>query len=128
MKLLLDTHVFIWWDDEAGTLSDAARSALEIPDNDVYLSIASVWEMQIKSDLGKLTFNLSIGEKVASQRLHNGLVVLPVTENHIYELSTLKNHHRDPFDRLLVAQARREGMTLVTADPQVQAYQVATLW
>ncbi|MEM6529942.1 MAG: type II toxin-antitoxin system VapC family toxin [Chloroflexota bacterium] len=128
MNLLLDTHVFIWLDDEAEKLSDSVRDAIQDDENTIYLSIVSIWEMQIKSDLGKLTFSLSIQEKVAGQQKQNGMIVLPVLQSHVYGLSELGNHHRDPFDRLLIAQARYEGMTLVTADPQVQAYTVTTLW
>ena len=97
-------------------------------ENQIFLSMASIWEMQIKVDLGRLEFNLTIGEKVAKQRKNNGLSVLSITEAHIYDLPKLANHHRDPFDRLLVAQARVENMTIITADQQVHAYDVKTLW
>ncbi len=112
----------------AKELSEVAGNVLEDPGHSVYLSIASIWEMQIKSNLGKLTFNLSIGEKVASQREHNNLIVLPILANHIYELENIGDHHRDPFDRLLIAQARQEDMVLVTADSKIEAYDVKTLW
>jgi PIN domain nuclease of toxin-antitoxin system len=128
MNLLLDTHTFIWWDDNNQRLSSAAQDALTDPDHTVYLSLVSIWEMQIKVQLGRLDFNLSIAQKVAGQRQQNGLLILPLREAHIYALSELADHHRDPFDRLLIAQARHEGLTLVTADANVRAYDVQTLW
>lgn len=92
------------------------------------LSHVSIWEIQIKLSVKKMTLRGSLPDVVARQQVQNGLKLLPIAENHIYALAELGTHHRDPFDRLLVAQARTEDMTLVTADPKVQAYDVPTLW
>ncbi|MEM6280710.1 MAG: type II toxin-antitoxin system VapC family toxin [Chloroflexota bacterium] len=128
MRLLLDTHAFIWLESEPDKLSSDASDAITDAKNTVLLSLVNVWEIQIKIGLGKMTLNGSLPDVVARQQEKNGLILLSVTANHIYELANIGNHHRDPFDRLLIAQARYEGMALVTADPQVQAYTVTTLW
>lgn len=96
--------------------------------NDVFLSLASIWEMQIKIDLGKMTLSGNLPAIIARQQNRNSLHLVTLTTDHIYELDNLVDHHRDPFDRIIVEQARFEQMTLITADPHVQAYDVITLW
>jgi PIN domain nuclease of toxin-antitoxin system len=128
MRLLLDTHAFIWWADEPEKLSPAALSALEDEGNILVLSVASVWEMQIKADLGKLSLSLPLKELIESQRTANGLQLLPVELAHVLALDSLPPHHKDPFDRLLIAQSVEEGATLVSADSKLSAYQVTLLW
>ena len=127
MKLLLDTHIFIWWDSNPDQLSVQARSLCEDANNTLMLSLASVWEMQIKSQLGKLTFHRSLSESISSQQQTNGLEVLPIELQHIFALSQLPQHHKDPFDRLLIAQARVEQITLLSADSVFQQYPVVVL-
>ena len=127
MKLLLDTHIFIWWVDEPEKLSAAAISALEDEANELVLSVASVWEMQIKIQLGKLKLNLPLKELVNNQQETNDLTVLPVALAHVLTLDTLPFHHKDPFDRLLIAQGIEEAFTIVTADSQFSAYSVKLL-
>lgn len=128
MKLLLDTHTFIWWDDDYKQLSDKVQSALINSENEVYLSLVSIWEMQIKIQLGKLEFNSSLKTKISDQVNNNSLQILPILDRHIYELNSLPHHHRDPFDRLLIAQVRIEGMTFLTRDISIQNYDVTTMW
>ena len=128
MKLLLDTHTFIWWESDPGRLSQSAADAIADEDNTVLLSLISLWEMQIKVALGKMTLSGALPDVIARQQTENGMVILPLIAKHIYELAELEDHHRDPFDRLLVAQARVEGVTLVTADPKIWAYDVRTMW
>lgn len=128
MNLLLDTHIFIWWDDDVKKLSPSVMSALTDPKNIIYLSTVSIWEMQIKTQLGKLKFSLPLKEKVSEQMSKNNLNLLNIYDHHIYELEKLPHHHRDPFDRLLIAQARIEKMTLITHDANIQKYSVKTLW
>ena len=118
MNLLLDTHVLIWW-DEGRRLSGAARRAIETADT-VYVSAASAWEVAIKTGLGRLRPTRTVGEAAEE----SGFLELPVTFRHAQRVSGLPALHRDPFDRLLVAQADLEGLTLVTRDPVFEQYTV----
>ena len=127
MKLLLDTHVFIWWADNPEKLSPAALAALEDEANELLLSVASVWEMQIKIQMGKLKLSLPLKELVKNQQETNNLTVSPVALPHVLALDALPFHHKDPFDRMLIAQSIEEGLTLVTADSQFSAYSVKLL-
>ena len=127
MKLLLDTHIFIWWADQPEKLSPAALSALEDEANELLLSVASVWEMQIKIQLGKLKLSLPLKELVNNQQEINDLIVSPVELTHVLALDALPFHHKDPFDRLLIAQSIAEGLTIVTADSQFSSYSVMLL-
>jgi PIN domain nuclease of toxin-antitoxin system len=116
MRLLLDTHVVIWWDAGEALRPeafDAIRQATE-----VYVSAASAWEMAIKSALGKLRSTRALATVIEE----NGFRELPVTVRHTQQLAALPPLHRDPFDRLLVAQARADGLTLLTRDAQLSAY------
>ena len=128
MKLLLDTHAFIWWDIGDARLSPAALAACESPANTLHLSLASVWELQIKMQLGKLTLRLPLAEVLRDQQRRNGLALEPVALEDILALDTLRPLHRDPFDRLLVAQAVRGGFHLVSHDPEISRYPVSVLW
>lgn len=124
MKLLLDTHIFIWWADQPERLSPAALSALQDETNELVLSVASVWEMQIKMQLGKLKLSLPLKEIIQNQQETNDLTISPVALPHVLALDALPFHHKDPFDRLLIAQSIAEGFTIVTADSQFSAYSV----
>jgi len=128
MKVLLDTHAFIWWDSAPTKLSPQARAACEDWANVVLLSVASVWEMQIKRQLGKLDLRLPLAEVIASQQQTNEIQVLPVTLGHVLALQDLPTHHKDPFDRLLIAQANVEEAVLVSHDPIFTHYPVKVLW
>lgn len=127
MKLLLDTHTFIWWDSDPAQLSAPALAAVRDPANEVWLSVASVWEMVIKAQLGKLTLRLPLADIVAQQQA-NGLRILPVTMAHALGVEGLPAIHKDPFDRVLIAQANVEGAELVSAGPVVRQYPVRVLW
>jgi PIN domain nuclease of toxin-antitoxin system len=127
MKLLLDTHAFIWWDSDPAKLSAPALAALRDPANEVWLSVASVWEMVIKAQLGKLTLRLPLADIVMQQQ-GNGLQVFPVTLAHALAVEGLPAVHKDPFDRMLIAQANVEGAKLVSADQVVRQYPVRVLW
>lgn len=122
MRLLLDTHVFIWWADQQENLSATVLSALKDEANEIILSVASVWEMQVKVQLGKLKLGKPLRELVASQVATNDLKILTIELPHVLVLDTLPFHHKDPFDRLLIAQSIQEDVTLVSADPQFAAY------
>ena len=128
MKLLLDTHTFIWWDSEPAKLSAPALSACQDQANTLILSVVSVWEIQIKSQLGKLKLNLPLSEIVQSQRQTNNVQILTVELEHVLELQNLPYHHKDPFDRLLIAQANVEGAQLVSGDSAFSAYPINLIW
>jgi PIN domain nuclease of toxin-antitoxin system len=128
MRLLLDTHVFLWWDGDLQRLSPAARAAFDDRGNVLLLSVASVWEMQIKLQLGKLKLLIPLARIVEEQQRANGLEVLPVTLRHVLALEALPLVHKDPFDRLLLAQASAEEATLVSADSIFASYPVKLLW
>lgn len=127
MRILLDTQIFIWWADNPEKLSKLVLSALEDDSNDLLLSVASVWEMQIKIRLGKLKVSLPLVELVQSQQAANDLHVLPVALPHVLALEALPFHHKDPFDRLLIAQSIEEAATIVSVDPQFSSYPVQLL-
>lgn len=128
MKLLLDTHTFIWWDSEPARLSEHVRELCADPANTLILSVTSLWEMQIKQQLGKLSLRIALTEIVSEQVATNGIVLLPIFETHIFALEQLPTPHKDPFDRLLVAQAIVEGATLVSIDTVFRAYPVSVVW
>ena len=121
--LLLDTHVVLWWLEEPGLLRAEAREAIVHPNHDVYVSVASAWEMNIKSALGKLRIPDDLPQVLDA----NEFEVLDVTLSHAMGLRDLPAVHRDPFDRLLIAQARIEGLTIVTRDPRIGQYDVPVL-
>jgi PIN domain nuclease of toxin-antitoxin system len=128
MNLLLDTHTFIWWDSEPGKLSQQALILCHNPTNTLLLSMVSIWEMQIKIQLAKLTLKLPLVEIIQHQQQNNNLKILPITINHVLELENLSNHHKDPFDRLLIAQSNIEDAVLVSCDPMIAKYQVKLVW
>jgi PIN domain nuclease of toxin-antitoxin system len=118
VNLLLDTHVLIWW-DEGRRLTEAARRAIEAADS-VYVSAASAWEVAIKVGLGRLRPARTVEQATEE----SGFLELPVSFRHAERVAGLPPHHRDPFDRLLIAQAEVEGLTLVTRDPVFGRYAV----
>ncbi|MBE9175430.1 type II toxin-antitoxin system VapC family toxin [Synechocystis salina LEGE 06155] len=128
MKLLLDTHTFIWWDSNPQKPSKTALTLLSDSNNYLFLSLVSVWEMQIKIQLDKLQVRTDLGTLIEDQLSENDLELLNVDLSHILTLSQLENHHRDPFDRLLIAQARMEKMTLISCDPIFQDYDCPIIW
>lgn len=121
MRLLLDTHVLIWW-DEGARLSRAANDAIRAADQ-VYVSAVSGWEVAIKTSLGRLKPRRTVADAAAE----SGFEELPVLLRHAEELTALPHHHRDPFDRMLVAQATADGLTIVTRDPELRRYPVRVI-
>jgi PIN domain nuclease of toxin-antitoxin system len=128
MRLLLDTHAFIWADDDPEKLSPGAKAGCEDPANELFLSVASVWEMQLKIMLGKLTLRNPLRSVIEDWIRQNMILILPVSLEHILHLDTLYGHHKDPFDRLLIAQAMAEGLTIVTHDRAFSLYNIPVLW
>lgn len=128
MKLLLDTHAFIWWDNDLGKLSGHALALCRDPANTLLLSVASVWEMQIKTQLGKLKLPVALAAMVSNQQQVNHVEVVPIQLVHILALGNLPGHHKDPFDRLLIAQAEVEEAVLVSRDTVFSQYPVNVQW
>jgi PIN domain nuclease of toxin-antitoxin system len=128
MRLLLDTHTFLWWTLDSPLLSPAARAAIADPANECLLSAASAWEMAIKASLGKLEVVDELGRFVRQQLAVNRFRLLPVDLAHSLGVAGLPWHHRDPFDRLLVAQCQTDQLTLVSGDAALRAYEVPLLW
>ena len=124
MKLLLDSHAFLWWLTEDPKLKAEARQAVADPASVVYVSAATVWELSIKAALGKLDLD---GADLAEEIEANDFVELPVTARHSLAAAALPRHHEDPFDRMLIAQAQIEDLTIVTRDPAFRAYGIALL-
>jgi PIN domain nuclease of toxin-antitoxin system len=127
-RLLLDTHVFLWWVADDPNLTVVARQAIADVNNECCLSLASCWEMVIKSSLGKLRLAKSIGRFVTEQLAANGFILLNIELRHAVKVEKLPFHHRDPFDRLLIAQAVTEKLIIVTADSNFSNYGARILW
>lgn len=128
MKLLFDTHTFIWWDSAPKQLSATVRSLCDDPSNTLLLSIVSVWEIQIKAQINKITLHAPLVDIVTQQQAANGVRLLPVELQHVLTLDILPLHHRDPFDRLLLAQAKAESAVLLSRDSIFQSYEVSVVW
>ena len=128
MNLLLDTHVFLWLRHAPHKIPQHIMALYEDMHCDVFLSMASIWEMQIKNQLGKLTLDLPLNELIEQQCLDNGLQILGIESAHIYALKNLPSHHNDPFDRLILVQAQLENMKLASADSVFKHYAVDCIW
>jgi PIN domain nuclease of toxin-antitoxin system len=128
MRILIDTHVFIWWTSDVNRLSPRVHDLLLDPNTETILSIVSIWEMQIKSSLGKLQFKTVLSELVDDEIDHNRIELLPLSLSHIYALNNLPHHHRDPFDRILIAQSMDADLQIVSIDEKFDAYGVRRLW
>lgn len=127
MNLLLDTHAFLWWIADDPRLPAAARSALGDGRNEVFFSTASAWEIAIKGR-ARVEVPEPLQAFITEQVRTNGFEVLPIHLRHALAVADLPDHHRDPFDRMLVAQSRQEGLALVTGDPAIARYDVETVW
>ena len=128
MRILLDTHAFLWFIMGDAKLSSAARKAIENVAHEKYVSVVSAWEIAIKWSLGKLTLARPFDLLIPQEIQKNGFVWLPLEMKHLIALTALPFHHRDPFDRSLVAQALQEGMPLVSGDSTLDAYGVVRIW
>jgi PIN domain nuclease of toxin-antitoxin system len=124
VRCLLDTHVLLWWIEDDPRLRARPRAAIIDPDNDVVVSAATIWEAAIKRALGKLRFETPVLLDTLSR---GGIRVLPITAEHALAAGDLPRHHDDPFDRMLVAQAIVEGLTVITHDVWLRSYKVAVL-
>lgn len=128
MNLLIDTHALIWFAQDSPGLSKAARAAIADNSGRAFCSVASIWEMAIKLSLGKLKMSLRLEGGFDRLLEKNGFLMLPVEYRHAARVAVLPWHHRDPFDRLLVAQAMVEGMAVISHDAQLDAYAIDRIW
>ena len=128
MRYILDTHTFLWfiWGDIK--LSSTAREIISETNNDIFLSMASLWEMTIKNGTGKLDLSRDISSFFQDRVDANNFLILPIHRFHLVTLSTLPLHHRDPFDRLLIAQSISENIPIISADTAFDAYPVTRIW
>jgi PIN domain nuclease of toxin-antitoxin system len=125
MRLLLDTHVFLWFIMGSPLLSAEARALIEDERNRKFISVASLWEIAIKSSIGKLSLSAPFDQLIPQQLSSNGFELLPIELTHLATLTTLPFHHRDPFDRLLIAQAVAEKMRVVSSDSAFDSYTIS---
>jgi PIN domain nuclease of toxin-antitoxin system len=128
VNYLLDTHTFLWWIDDDTRLSETVREIITNPDNEIVVSVISTWEIIIKYSLGKLELSESPKNYIEEMLTVNEFTVLPIKLVHTFEVAELPNHHKDPFDRLLIAQSRLEQIPIVTLDRQIIKYPVQTIW
>ncbi len=127
MSYLADTHALLWARESPENLGRAARAVFENAEEEIFFSMASVWEIAIKVGLGKLKLDMTVEEFVEAQ-FANACRLLPIRVSHAAGQAALPMHHRDPFDRMLIAQAKVERLTLLTADRAFRAYKIKTLW
>lgn len=127
MRQLIDTHVFIWFVRGDETLSQSAKDAIEHPEANNLVSMASLWEMAVKTSLGKLDIGKPF-EQVYADLDNNGFQLLPIEFEHLKQVSALPFFHRDPFDRLLIAQAIVENIVLISADDIMEQYPLQVIW
>jgi PIN domain nuclease of toxin-antitoxin system len=127
MNVLLDTHALLWWARNSPRLGRQARYLIRSPENSIWVSAASLWEISIKASLGRSKLSPSFAEVAAQDLERHGFRPLPINFHHALSVRDLPVYHRDPFDRILIAQAQCENLTLVTADPQIRAYDVRTI-
>ena len=128
MNVLIDTQCWLWWFAEEERLNTGAQQLIGNGENTVYFSAASSWEIAIKCAIGKLKLPESPDRYVPRRLASQGMVGMPIEHVHALRVASLPNHHRDPFDRLLVAQAQLEKLALLTTDPLIAPYEVETIW
>jgi PIN domain nuclease of toxin-antitoxin system len=128
VKLLLDTQCWLWWFAQPERLNEEAIAQIDDESNELWLSVASVWEMGIKVAIGKLPLPEPLDSYIANRMVQLGVRSLSITASHAVQASVLPLHHRDPFDRMLIAQAQMEDMMLVSSDSMFRQYDVSILW
>ncbi len=128
MRVLLDTHTFLWWIADSPQLSDVARDAIADERTQPIFSVVSGWEIAIKAGVGKLEIPDSPEKFLSEQLSRNDVEILPIYLRHALRVYDLPDHHKDPFDRLLVAQAVLEKLPILSADPEISRYPVETVW
>jgi len=127
MRVLLDTHALLWFLGGNSELSKQAKALIENQENEIYISIATFWEIAIKNSLGKLTLDISFAE-LKTEAIKNSFRILPITFEDTARLNKLPFHHRDPFDRIIISQAKENNLMLVSCDDNFSSYDVNVLW
>jgi PIN domain nuclease of toxin-antitoxin system len=122
-RILLDTNILIWWLRDAPEMGEKAKKLISNRQNQLFVSAVSLWEIQIKRSIGKLSAPDGLLEIIEDE----GLVIIDISGQHAEQIGNLPNHHRDPFDRMLIAQAQVEGLTILTSDKQIKQYGVRTI-
>lgn len=128
MRALIDTNIFLWFISDSDKLSVNARNYIANLDNELMLSVASLWEIAIKTSIGKLELLKPFEELIPEQLEINTVKVLPIELNHLSNITNLPFHHRDPFDRLIIAQGISEGLSIITSDSAFKNYPVSIIW
>ena len=128
MRLLLDTHTFLWFIAGSLNLSDTARNLIQEQENQKFLSIAGLWEMSIKASIGKLEVGMTLTELVKREVYGNAIDLLEIRPEHLDELAKLPFHHKDPFDRLMISQSLVENIPILSRDSAYRSYPVHLLW
>ena len=128
MRLLLDTHTFLWFINGDENLSQRSKILIQESDNEVFISIATLWEITIKTSLGKLELSQPFDLLIPRELTNNEFTQLPITIEHLIKLGSLPFHHRDPFDRLLIAQSLYEQMPLISKDSEFDDYELERIW
>lgn len=127
MNLILDTHIAIWFVTDSDQLPESEKHLIEKPGNRCFVSMATLWEMGIKYSLGKLYLKTDL-KKIFELFTDSGYILMPITPEHILTNASLPFHHRDPFDRLIIAQAKREGFSLISKDREFEKYNINLIW
>ena len=128
MKFIADTHAFIWFVTDSPQLSASAKKLFESPDSERFFSMASIWEIAIKTNLGKLSFDKPLEQFLPEQIALNYIRLLDISLSHALRVSTLPFHHRDPFDRMIAAQSLAENLPVLSNDNALDAYGVKRIW
>lgn len=128
MRLFLETHVFLWFIAGSSDLSNKARTLIEDPNNQRFLSVESLWEMSIKVSIGRLDIGMTFTELMQHEVYGNAIEVLQIQSEHLDALAKLPFHHKDPFDRLIIAQSLAESMPLMSKDGEFGNYPITLLW
>ncbi|MGG6269803.1 type II toxin-antitoxin system VapC family toxin [Leptolyngbya sp. AN03gr2] len=128
MRVLLDTHAFLWWMSDDSQLSTAARAIISDPENTIFVSVVSVWEIIIKQGTGKLILSEPAEDYVPDRIRSNQFSTLSVEMRHILRIASLPALHRDPFDRLLIAQSECENLAIISVDHLIQQYSITVIW
>ena len=127
MDILLDTHTLIWSLSKPTLIPENSRSLIKSIDNKCYVSIASLWEVAIKFSLGRLIIESDL-DLFFNSTFESGLQLLPISENHVLSVATLPFHRKDPFDRIIIAQAKTDNLTIISKDPQFKNYDITVIW
>jgi len=128
VRVIIDTQVLIWWTNDVSNISPRVQDIIFDLDNELWLSLVSIWEMQIKISLGKLNLPRPLPDIIATQIEENQIKILPIELYHVYTLDRLPLHHRDPFDRLIIAQSLTEKMPIASIDKAFDAYSIERIW